>query len=307
MSYSSFHMTALRSRRPRPPAAAILAAALGLACASTAQGPGMPPSSSLQTRDEAAAQADRIGARVDTSLEFVDERGYPYRLRQLFPGEQPVVLMLGYYSCPSMCGQVLDAAFHALSRVDLQPGTDYRLLSVSIDPRETAEVAKARKQTFLPRLLKTGGDDAWRLLVGDEPQIRALSESVGFGYYWSEATRQYAHPPSLIFLTPRGEVSRIIVNTYYEPADVRLALVEASEGTLGTFWDQVVLNCLTFDPRTNTYSLTAMTLMRIGGAVTVLALATMIWIMLRRERRKARSERQEDPVPAHSKTAPSRG
>lgn len=251
-----------------------------------AQGPGMPPTSSLEVKEEAASMVDRIGAVVDPELSFTDERGYPYQLRQLFPGRQPIVLLLGYYSCPAMCGQVLEAAFRSLGDVDLQPGTDYRILNVSIDPRETAAVAKARKDAFLPKLLKTGGDDAWRVLVGDKANIDALCETVGFRFYWSEHTSQFAHPPALIFLTPQGKVSRVIVNTWFEPADVRLALVEASEGTLGSFWDQFRLNCLTFDPRTNSYSLAAMTVMRIGGAVTVVAIAAMIFVMLRRERRR---------------------
>jgi hypothetical protein len=115
---------------------------------------------------------------------FLAKRGYPFELKQWFPGKQPVVLVLGYYSCPAMCGQVLEAAFRALSEVDLQPGQDYRILSVSIDPRETAETAMARKQTFLPRLMQTGGDDAWRVLVGDDANIKPLAASVGFSYYW---------------------------------------------------------------------------------------------------------------------------
>jgi protein SCO1/2 len=251
-----------------------------------AQGAGHSPSKSIEARELAAAQDDRIGALVDPELRFTDERGYPFQLKQLFPGAQPVVLMLGYYRCPAMCGQVLEATLQALSDVALQPGRDYRILSVSIDPTETAEMAKERKLNFLPRLLKTGGDDAWRLLVGDETSTKKLAETVGFNFYWSDKTTQYAHPPSLIFLTPEGKVSRILVNTVYEPSDVRLALVEASEGKLGTFWDQVRLNCLTFDARTNSYSLTAMTIMRVGGAVTVVVLALMIWVMLRRERRQ---------------------
>lgn len=249
-----------------------------------AQGPGMAPSKTMEAREEAASQLDRIGVLVDRDLQFTDERGYPYQLRQLFPGKQPVVLLLGYYSCPAMCGQVLDAAFKALSDVDLQPGEDYRILNVSIDPRETAETAKARKALFLPRLRRTGGEEAWRVLVGDQANIEKLTSTVGFNYYWSEQTKQYAHPPSLIFLTPEGKVSRVIVNTEYDPSDVRLALVEASEGKLGSFWDQVRLNCLTFDSRTNTYSLAAMTIMRVAGAVTVVVLAVMIWVMLRKER-----------------------
>ena len=268
----------------------LLLASCAFAPSLAAQGAGMAPSRSIETKDEGASQEDTIGVRIDPNLEFTDERGYPYQLRQLFPGKHPVVLMLGYYSCPAMCGQVTSAAFRALSQTDLQPGEDYRVLSVSIDPKETADVAKSRKANFLPELIKTGGEQAWHLLVGDEANTSALAEQVGFNYYWSNAIKQYAHPPSLIFLTPDGVVSRAIVNTYFEPEDVRLALVEASNGTLGTFWDQVKLNCLTFDSRTNSYTLAAMTLMRIGGAVTVVVLAAMIWVMLRRERNKARSK-----------------
>lgn len=251
-----------------------------------AQGEGMRPSSMLEMKEEAASMVDRIGATVDPELTFTDERGYPFQLRQMFPGKQPVVLLLGYYTCPAMCGQVLDATFRALSDVALEPGTDYRILNVSIDPRETAETAKTRKQTFLPKLLKTGGDDAWRVLVGDETNIKKLCETVGFQYYWSEHTNQYAHPPAVIFLTPQGKVGRVIVNTVFEPEDLRLAIVETSGGTLGTFWDQVKLNCLTFDSRTSSYSLAAMTLMRVGGVITVVVIAVMIIVMLRKERRR---------------------
>jgi protein SCO1 len=266
-------------------------------CALLAQGAGMPPTSSLVMRDPAAAQDDKVGNVLDTGLTFTDERGYPFALRQMFPGQHPVVLMLGYYGCPSMCGQVLDAAFRSLSAIDdLQPGEHYRILSVSIDPKETPEVAAHRKSIFLPRLQKTGGDDAWRLLVGDAENTSRLAAQVGFNYYWVEASREYAHPASLIFLTPEGKISRTIVNNAFDPRDVRLAIVEASQGTIGTFWDQVQLNCLTFDPTTNTYSLAAMTIMRIGGALTLVALVTMIWVMLRRERQKANeSSRQSRP------------
>lgn len=290
--------------RMRSPLHILLTAAL-LSPLAPAQGPGHSPTKDLEVVDEGAQQLDSIGRMVDRNLQFTDERGYPFSLKQVFPGEQPVVLMLGYYSCPAMCGQVLEAAFWSLSQVDLEPGIDYRILNVSIDPKEGVGVAKNRKTAFLDRLNKAGRDEAWRVLVGDEANSSALAEQVGFQYYWSEATRQFAHPPSVIFLTPEGKVSRVIVNTYFEPEDMRLALVEASEGTLGTFWDQVKLNCLTFDPRTNTYSMAAMTLMRIGGAVTVVVLAAMIWIMLRRERRKARSEASDTSTPGNSEPATS--
>lgn len=251
-----------------------------------AQQPGHSPSRDIESVDLAAKQDDSIGVLVDRELTFTDERGYPFQWKQWFPGTQPAVLMLGYYRCPMMCGTVLQAAFAGLSDVDLQPGTDYRVLSVSIDPSETAETAKARKQNFLRHLTKTGGDDAWRVLVGDATNTKKLADQVGFHFYWSEAGRQFSHPPSLIFLTPEGKVSRVIVSTTFSPSDLRLAIVEASQGKLGTFWDRVQLNCLTFDARTNSYNLAAMTIMRVAGAITVIVLGLMIWIMLRRERRQ---------------------
>ncbi|MCA8976952.1 MAG: SCO family protein [Planctomycetes bacterium] len=249
-------------------------------------GAGMGAPRTLEVRNEASTMQDRIGNRIDTSLTFTDERGYPYALRQLFPGERPVILLLGYYSCPAMCGQVLDATLEALNEVAFDPGTDYQLLNVSIDPRETAEVAKERKQTFLPRFKKVGADSGWRVCVGDQHDIERLAEDVGFRYYWSEHTNQYAHPPAIVFLTKDGVVSRTIVNTVFDPDDLHLALVEAGEGTMGSFLDQVRLSCLTFDARTNSYSLTAMTLFRVGGVITVIALAGMIIVLLRRERRQ---------------------
>jgi len=251
-----------------------------------AQGEGMPITRTLDARIEAASMEDKSGALIDPNLTFTDERGYPYKLQQVFPGKRPVVLLLGYYSCPAMCGQVMEAAFRALSEVELEPGQDYQILSVSIDPRETAETAKDRRNTYLPKLAKVGAADGWHVLVGDDANIKQLTDTVGFRYYWSEHTNQYAHPPALIFLTPEGRVSRTIVNTEYESDDLHLALVEASQGKLGSIWDQVRLNCLTFDPRTNSYALAAMTVMRVGGAITLVGLAGMILYMLRRERRR---------------------
>jgi|JRYL01.1.fsa_nt_gb protein SCO1/2 len=261
-----------------------------------AQGEGMPAPSVLEVRDEAASMRDKIGASVDPNLQFVDERGYPYSLKQLFPGERPVVLLLGYYSCPAMCGQVLDATLRALTRVDLQPTEHYFLLNVSIDPKETPEIANARKTAFLAKFAKVGAADGWRVCVGDEQNVKALADSVGFQYYWSEHANQYAHPPAVVVLTPKGVVSRVLVNTEFEPSDLRLALIEASEGKLGTFWDKVRLDCLTFDSRTSTYTLAAMTIMRIGGVVTVIGLVAMILIMLRKERQK--NQQAEQPATA---------
>ncbi|MBK8099208.1 MAG: SCO family protein [Planctomycetes bacterium] len=251
-----------------------------------AQGEGMPAPRMLEVRSEASSMENRIGTVVDPSLSFTDDRGYPFTLQQLFPGDKPVLLVPGYYTCPSMCGTVLEALVGALNDVELQPGKDYQLLNVTIDPRETPEVAATRKGTFAAKLNKVGIEEGWRFLVGEQAPIKALMDSVGFRYYWDEHNARFDHPPALIFLTPQGKVSRVIASSEFAPADLRLAIVEASEGKIGTFWDRVQLSCLVWDPKTTSYSVAAMTVMRIGGVITVLVLAVMIIAMIRRERRR---------------------
>lgn len=234
---------------------------------------------------------DKIGMKLDPELTFLDERGYPFSFSQVFPGDRPVVLVPGYYACPDMCGQVIHGMLDALNAVDLKPGTDYLIVNVSIDPRETPEVAKERKQKFLSQLTRVGGDEGWRFLTtANEAEIKKLTESIGFRYFWAEHDNRYAHPGALLFFTPQGVLSRVLTGTTFQSADARLAIVEASAGKLGTFWDEVRLNCLTFDDRSGTYALMGMTVMRIGGVVTILAIAAMILLMLRRERARAQNQ-----------------
>lgn len=280
---------------PRPAASWACALALLLAATARAQGEGMPPSSVLEVRQEASSMQDRIGAAIDTSLEFVDERGLPFSFRQVFPGDRPVLLVPGYYGCPAMCGQVIHGMVDALNDVDLLPGRDYQIVNVSIDPRETPEVARQRKDKFLLQLHHVGGDEGWRFLTGKQDAITALTKSVGFRYFWAEHDNRFDHPAALLFVTPQGKLSRVITGTTFAAGDVRLALVEASEGKLGNFWDDFRLSCLTFDPDTNGYALAGMTVMRIGGAITMVAIATMIIVMLRREKKHAAAQPPVQP------------
>lgn len=261
--------------------AALSAPAAALRCQA-----GMSSPNRMEIRQADSSMEDRIGAEVDAELTFTDERGYPLKLRKYFPGALPVVLNLGYYGCPDMCGQVIHGMVDALNEIDLDPGTHYEILNVSIDPRETAEVAKQRKQNMLMRFTKVGADASWRFAVGEPAAIEKLAATVGFRYFWAEHDNRYDHPAALIVLTPQGKVSRVLTGLTFEPKDVRLALVEASEGKLGTFWDKVQLSCLTWDPVTRSYSLTALTVMKVGGAITVVALGVMLFVMLRGERKR---------------------
>lgn len=267
-------------------AAAALAAALALPAPLPAQGEGHPPTSTLAVRDPDSSMQDRIGTVVDPGLQFTDERGYPLQLKQLFPGSRPVLLDLGYFGCPGLCGQVMNGMVDALNAIDLEPARDYEILSISIDPRETSALAKAKKDTYLARLSKVGGEQGWHFATGSQAAITALTTQVGFRYYWAEHENRFDHPPALIFLSPEGKVTRVLQGTSFAPRDVELALKEASAGKLTTLWDSIVLSCLTYDASKGTYALTAMTVMKLGGAVTLLALALMIVVMLRREKRR---------------------
>lgn len=270
--------------------AQVAAAAVALLGPALVRAQGHPPSS-IEVVQEAASMLDKIGMKLDPELTFLDERGYPFSFSQVFPGDRPVVLVPGYYACPDMCGQVIHGMLDALNAVDLKPGTDYLIVNVSIDPRETPEVAKERKQKFLSQLTRVGGDEGWRFLTtSNEAEIKKLTESIGFRYFWAEHDNRYAHPGALLFFTPQGVLSRVLTGTTFQSADARLAIVEASAGKLGTFWDEVRLNCLTFDDRSGTYALMGMTVMRIGGVVTILAIAAMILLMLRRERARAQNQ-----------------
>jgi protein SCO1/2 len=264
---------------------AIGLAALLLMVAAPAQD-GMSSPNRLPIRQEDSSMQDRIGAMVPRELAFTDERDRPLLFKQFFPGDRPVVLDLGYFGCPGMCGQVMDGMVAALNEVDLEPGKDYEILTISIDPRETPELAKQRKDAFLVKLQKIGGQQGWHFGVGTESAIKTLTEAVGFRYFWAEHDNRFDHPPALIFVSPQGKVTRVLQGTTFQPRDVRLALVEASDGKTGTFMDQLQLSCLTFDPVSRTWSLKAMTVMKIGGIATVIGIVVMILLMLRRERRR---------------------
>ena len=266
----------------------LLAVAIALAAGARAQGEaGHSASGVLEITQAAASMENKIGAVVDRELTFTDDRGYPFQLKQLFPGSRPVVLVLGYYGCPDMCGTVMLGMLDALNQTELVPGKDYELVNVSIDPRETAQSAKARKENFLPKLHQVGGPEGWRFLVGDQQSIQKLADSVGFRFFWSEHTNRFDHPAALMFLTPQGKLNRVITGSTFDPDTVHLAIIEAGEGKNASFWDKIRLSCLTFDSRTNVYSLAAMTVMRVGGAITLVAVAAMIFLMIRRERRRA--------------------
>jgi protein SCO1/2 len=223
------------------------------------------------------------GARVPRDLSLVDADGKTVRLADLISG-RPVVLHLVYYECPMLCKLSSDGLLRAIATTTLKVGQDFTVLTVSFDPREGPELSAAAREVAIQRCGREAVKTGWHFLTGDAESIRRLCESVGFRYTYDEEKNQFAHASGAFVLTADGSLSRYLSGVEYSPRDLRLALVEASAGKIGTAADQVLLLCYMYDPTTGKYGLAIMTAVRVAGIGTVGALATAILVMLRRER-----------------------
>lgn len=223
-------------------------------------------------------------AQVPLDLKFVDQAGREVQLREYFRGERPVLLTLVYYRCPSMCGVVLEQQLHALQKLEWSPGQEFQVLTVSINPQETPRLAQEKRRTFLAALDRPTAEQGWNFLTGNEQQIKALADAVGFHYQFDLASQEYAHAAGLFVCTPSGKLSRVLRGVDYPPTTLRLSLVEASEGKVGSLVDQLTLYCYHYDASTGTYSAAVMNIMRLAGLVTVMLLSLGVAFALRRER-----------------------
>jgi len=227
-----------------------------------------------------------IGRSLPLDTAVRDETGRTVRLGEYF-GKRPVVLIFAYYSCPMLCAQVINGMASALGVVSLQPGRDLEIVAISFDPRDTAETANTKKAGYLERYSRPGAAAASHFLTADQPSIDRLTKAAGFRYVWDEQTRQFAHPTGVIVLTPDGRFARYLFGIEYGPRDLRLALVEASAGQVGTPVDTLLLYCYHYDPMTGRYGFVVIRALRVAAGATVLALGTFVFVMVRREKRQA--------------------
>ncbi len=224
----------------------------------------------------------KLGAKLPLELVFRDEAGRDVKLGDYF-GKRPVILSLVYYECPMLCSEVLNEEIHVMRMMTLEPGKDFELVTVSIDPRETSELAASKKARYIAEAKKAGLEGAWHFLVGDQASIAKLASTVGFRYVYDPEQKQFAHAGGLMVVTPQGEVAKYFYGIEYIPRDVRLALVEAGEGKIGTVVDQFLMLCLHYDPVTGKYGLAIMTIIRALGVATLVALLAYVWRNARRD------------------------
>lgn len=230
--------------------------------------------------DAALEQVDveeKLGDKVPGDVALIDERGNRVTLEHYLHRGHPVVLNLLYYECPMLCSMVLNGFVQGLKDVDLMPGREFDIVTVSIDPTETSELAAAKREGYLRKLGREGAGEGWHFHTAAQADIDRLAASVGFKYRYDEKQEQYAHPAVLFVLTEDGVVSRYLYGIQYKPQDLRLSLLEAAAGTIGTSFDRLLLFCYHFDPKANSYVLAAMNVMRLGGVVTVILLAAILF------------------------------
>jgi protein SCO1 len=224
---------------------------------------------------EQADVEERLGAPVPLDLAFRDEGGRAVKLRD-YAGK-PIVLVLAYYRCPMLCGLVLQGTLKALGKIGL-PAGEYRFVSVSFDPADTPDNARLARD-------KQGAKDA-AFLVGDARSIAALTGAVGFRYVWDDATQQFAHPSIVVVLTGDGRISRYLYGVEPAPRDLRLALLEAGEGKIGSLVDRVILACYRWDPSSRRYGAAIQGFVRIGSFLIFVVVVSGLALLWRRDRRR---------------------
>jgi protein SCO1/2 len=283
------------------PALLVLALSLLWPAASLAQYNGVPANGMMSKGDlpagvqpadlQKVAFDQRLNAQIPLDAVFKDEAGRDVTLGSYFRHGRPVLLTLVYYDCPMLCTLVLNGLAGAMKGMSLEPGTDYELVTVSFNPRETPTLAAAKKATYIKRYGHPEAGEAWHFLTGNGESIKRLTEAVGFHYVYDEATGQYAHATGIMIATADGHLSKYLYGIEYAPREIRMALVDASDGKIGTPVDRVLLYCYHYDPKTGKYGLVVLNVIRLAGLVTVVVLGSFVAVMASRERRRTKQER----------------
>lgn len=227
----------------------------------------------------------KLDSQIPLDLELVNEAGEPVRLGDYF-GDRPVILTLVYFNCPMLCNIILNSVMDTLGDISLFPGKDYEIVTVSFNHEEGPELAAAKKETYVKAFDKPGAAEGWHFLTGSEASIRTLCDTVGFSFAWDEERQEYAHASGIMLATPGGRLSHYFFGVMFDPADVRLGLVEASEGTIGTALDKArLLFCYQYNASTGAYTPAVFRMIQIGGALTVGALAVFVIASVLRDRK----------------------
>ena len=233
--------------------------------------------------------AQHLNQQLPLNLTFTDDAGQQVELASYF-GLKPAILALVYYQCPMLCSEELNGLTGALQMVDEVPGRDFNVIVVSIDPSEGTDLAAAKKRSYVKRYGHPETESGWHFLTGTQANIDALTNAVGFGYTKIPGPdgklTQFAHASAIQIVTPAGKLAQYYLGVEYSPKDLRLGLVEASNGKIGSPVDNILTYCYHYDPGTNKHSLIVARVVQLGGLVTMVSLGSFMFIMFRRDYRR---------------------
>lgn len=272
-------------------AVSLAGAALALVAQSAVSFP-KPPQESVGEL-EGIGIVERLGATIPPDITITTDDGQTITLGEYFEQDKPVILTLVYYQCPMLCNLVLTGMSESIDDLDWEAGDKYQLLAVSINPNETYELAAQKKANYLKEYTERSGrefnPDGWTFAAAAESESKRLADAVGFQYRLDSATGEYAHSAASFVLTEDGVVSRYLYGIDHQKQTLKLALLEATEGRIGNTLEKIVLYCYRYDPDGKSYVVFATNVMKLGGAVFVLLLGTLIGGLWLRERSRARN------------------
>lgn len=233
---------------------------------------------------------EKLGENVPIDqIWLVDEKGDSARMRDLLLPGKPAILNMGYFDCPKLCGLVTNALLSGMQQTAWTPGNEYQVLTISLDPAETHELAAEKKTNYLKKFDRAGAEQGWRFLTGTAKNLSDLSQSTGFGFVWDESSEQYIHAAAIVVISPEGKITRYLYGVSYPELQIRNALYEAADGKVGSTLDKIVLYCFDYDPLSNSYVPVALNIMKLGGLVTMLGLGIFLGLFWLRERRSKRT------------------
>ena len=220
---------------------------------------------------------EKLGTQLNLDFKFKDENGKDVRLGDYFDGKTPVIISPIYFSCPGLCNFHLNGLTDGLKEMDWSAGKQFKMIAISFDSREKPEVALPKKENYMKQYNRPGTESGWTFLTGDEENVGGFTKSVGFKYKWDEEQKEWAHASAAIVVSPQGKITRYLPGIAFDSKDIKFALVEAGQGKVGTFVDQLVLYCFHYNPQQSRYTIVASNIMKLGGSIMLLVLA--IWLL----------------------------
>lgn len=233
---------------------------------------------------------ENMGGQLPLDAEFTNSDGDKVRLGDIIDGDKPVILTLGYLKCTMLCHLILRGLTQTISELDWTLGDQYEIVSISIDPRETPAFAKINKQKYIKMYGRPEGAAGWHYLTGENKQIKKVADTAGFNYEYSEKDDMYLHTAAIFIITPNGRISRYLYGVAYDPVTLRMSMLEASEGRLGTTVDRIIMYCFHYDASEGRYAPVAFNIMKLGGAITVIVLGVFMLGLWMIEKRRGKKE-----------------